>query len=159
LKMNQFNSEIILNVSRILVLLSRFHNQKTIKTTLDKIMLYDFYLKYPNIMIDDNEITKEFSFYDYYAYYHWKPDREEYQQYLRYLMAKKLIIRTISSNEFLYTITEDGLRIIDEMHSSYSRSLKLIADYVKKNITKLSDTKVENEIITRSHNLKLNHLK
>lgn len=147
---SEINSEIILHVSRILVLLSFFSNQRTVKTTLDKIMLFDFYMKYPSIMIDDEKLTQAFSFYDYYSYFHWKPDREEYQKYLRYLMAKRLISREISSNEFIYSITANGIQITAEMTSSYSQSLKTVAAYIKKNIAKLSDTKIETDIISKS---------
>lgn len=146
----EINSELILHVSRILVLLSFFSNQKSVKTTLDKIMLFDFYMKYPSIMIDDEELIQAFSYYDYYAYYHWKPDREEYQQYLRYLIAKRLVAREISSNEFIYTITANGLQITEEMTSSYSHSLKSVAAYIKKHISKLSDTKIELDIVSKS---------
>ncbi len=146
----EVNSELILHVSRILVLLSNFSNQKSVRTTLDKIMLFDFYMKYPSIMIDDEELIKAFSYYDYYSYYHWKPDREEYQQYLRYLIAKRLISRDISSNEFIYSITADGIQVTEDMKSSYSHSLKSVAAYIKKHITKLSDTKIELDIISKS---------
>ncbi|GAB6992136.1 ABC-three component system middle component 2 [Paenibacillus pini] len=146
----QINSELILHVNRILILLSYFGNQKSIKTSLDKIMLFDFYMKYPSVMIDDEDLVNNFSYYDYYSYYHWKPNREEYHLYLRYLTAKRLISRIISGNEFIYQITQDGTDIIEGLNSSYSKSLKSVALHIKKHVSKLSDTKIENEIIKRS---------
>lgn len=146
----EINSELILNAIRLLILLSNFANQKTVKTTLDKIMLFDFYMKYPRVMIDDAEFDDQFSYYDYYSYYHWKPNREEYHLYLRYLSAKRLISRSILSNEFIYQITKDGTDVIEGLNSSYSVSLKSVALHIKKHVSKLSDTKIETEIIKRS---------
>ncbi|MEK4476308.1 ABC-three component system middle component 2 [Paenibacillus sp. FSL R7-0048] len=149
-KASEVNSELILNVTRILVLLSNFNNQKTIKTTLDKIMLFDFYMKYPRVMIDDEKSEEKISYYDYYSYYHWKPDRAEYHMYLRYLMAKRLITRNIASNEFVYIISNKGIEITESLKSTHSNDLKSVAMYVKKYVSKLSDTKIEEDIIYKS---------
>lgn len=150
MKAVQVNSELILHVTRILVLLSKFANQKTIKTTLDKIMLFDFYMKYPNVMIDEFRLKDSIDFYDYYSFYHWKPSRDDYHLYLRYLTAKGLVVRIISNNDFIYQITPDGNELIDSLGSSYSIVLKEVADYIRKHVSRLSDSKIEQNIIERS---------
>lgn len=120
----ELNSELILNVTRILILLSYFGNQKSIKMTLNKIMMFDFYMKYPRVMIENTEIIdNNFDYYDYYSYYHWKPNRDEYHLYLRYLSAKRLITRTISNNDFIYQISKEGIDVVENLNSSYSVSL------------------------------------
>lgn len=149
MKAVQVNSELVLHVTRILVLLSKFGDQRSIKTTLEKIMLFDFFMKYPNVMIDDASLTESTSFYDYYSYYHWKPSREEYHVYLRYLTAKGLVVRNISNNEFVYQITQNGNELTNGLDSSYSVVLKDVADHIRKHVSKLSDTKIEQEIIKR----------
>lgn len=147
----EINSELILNVTRILILLSYFGNQKTVKMTLNKIMMFDFYMKYPRVMIENTEIIdNNFDYYDYYSYYHWKPSRDEYHLYLRYLSAKRLITRSISKNDFIYQINKEGIDVVENLNSSYSVSLKTVAVYIKKNVSKLSDGKIESEIIKKS---------
>lgn len=150
MKAVQVNSELILHVTRVLVLLSKFGNQKTIKTTLDKIMLFDFYMKYPKVMIDEFNTKDSIDFYDFYSFYHWKPSRDDYQLYLRYLTAKGLVERIISNNDFIYQITKDGNEVIDSLGSNYSIILKEVADHIKKHVSKLSDSKIEQNIIERS---------
>ncbi|MGE6575789.1 ABC-three component system middle component 2 [Paenibacillus xylanexedens] len=137
-------------MTRILILLSKFGSQKTIKISLDKIMLLDFYMKYPNVMIEDENLKQNLSFYDYYSYYHWKPNREEYHVFLRLLTAKKLVSRNIIKSEFIYQITSDGTDVIESLNSSYYKKLDNVANYIKKNIARLSDTKIEEDIILKS---------
>ncbi|MEC0228746.1 ABC-three component system middle component 2 [Paenibacillus alba] len=149
-RITSINSEIVLNVTRMLILLAKFNNQKSVKITLDKIMLYDFYMKYPSVMVDQDKEELKIDFSDYYSFYHWKPDRELYHQFLRYLVSKKLISRVISSNEFCYIISDAGLEVVNSLNSSYAQTLVETADYIKKNISRLSDSKIESEIINKS---------
>ena len=106
-KRRVINSEILLNAARMLVLISKFDNNNSIN--LNKIMLYDFYMKFPKTMIEDSSIYDyDYDFYEFYSYYHWRPDREKYQLFIRYLLGKALINKHIKNNEFCYQINENG---------------------------------------------------
>lgn len=133
---------------RILILISAFLNKKSFILDLDKIMLYDFYLKFPNVMIPESDFIKltDLDFDGYYSYYHWKPDRGHYQICLGYLVGKKLIIKTIKKNVFSYSVNHMGESIVNELNSKYASRLVKIADYISKKISSLSEAKVEADI-------------
>ncbi|MBA2939870.1 hypothetical protein HZF08_16275 [Paenibacillus sp. CGMCC 1.16610] len=148
-------SDFVESAMRILILLSKFEKKKSFKMTFDKIMLYDFYMKFPNIMIPEREdYSTGYTFLDHYSFYHWKPDRDKYHGYLRYLVAKKLVDRNIKSNEFCYEINNNGSDSLEILRSAYAIKLGAIADYIKINIISNSDSKVENDIIEQSFKLR-----
>lgn len=145
------NSDLILNSTRILVLISKFETKKSFKMNSYKIMLYDFYMKFPQTMIGKkakSESIKDFN--EFYSYFHWQPNREEYDLYLRYLLSKRLINKIISGTDYCYQVNERGIEVLGRLESRYFRELDSIAEYVKKEVSTLSDTKVENEIIELS---------
>ncbi|MCH5586349.1 hypothetical protein MK805_15505 [Shimazuella sp. AN120528] len=142
------SAQIRLDAMRILILVSAFLNKKSFILDLDKIMLYDFYLKFPNVMIPESEYIKvsNLDFDGYYSYYHWKPDRGHYQICLGFLVGKKLIIKTIKRNVFSYSVSHRGESIVNELNSKYAMKLVRLADYISKKISLLSEAKVEANI-------------
>lgn len=147
-ELNLVNSDLILNSSRILVLISKFESKKSFKMNLNKIMLYDFYMKFPRTMIKE-EITgnTQQDFNEFYSFFHWQPDRDEYNLYLRYLLSKKLIDRVIIDKDFCFQISERGEEALSKLESLYSSELNIIAEYVKKEVSRKSDSFVEKTII------------
>ncbi|MBU8878262.1 hypothetical protein BGM26_04575 [Bacillus sp. FJAT-29790] len=150
-ELNLVNRDLILNSTRILILISKFETKKTFKLNLYKIMLYDFYMKFPQTMLSKevrNNNSKDFN--EFYSYFHWQPDRDEYNLYLRYLIGKKLIDKIIIGTDLCYRINEKGINVLKRLESSYSYELKSIADYIKKEISKLSDSIIESQIVNES---------
>ncbi len=143
------NSEVFESSIRILFLLSNFESKKTFKMTVDKIILYDFYMKFPNIMIDDLEYN-EYNYNDYYSYFHIKPDREIYKLFLGFLYGKGLVDKSISSNDVCYTINENGKNVTGSMKSDYAAKLRKVGMYIKNVTSKQSDLQIENTILYKS---------
>lgn len=147
-ELNLVNSDLILNSIRLLILLSKFESQKAFKMNINKIMLFDFYMKFPKTMIpSQNKDLKGQDFNEFYSFYHWQPDRDQYHQFIRYLLSKRLIDKKIISNDFIYQINDKGKSVIERLESDYSKQLDAIADYIKKEVSKLSDTKIEEDIL------------
>lgn len=149
-ELNLVNRDLILNSTRLLILMSEFESKKSFKMNLNKIMLYDFFMKFPRTMLPKGEREGEQrDFNEFYSFFHWQPDREEYNLYLRYLLSKKLIQRKIVDNDFCFYINEIGKEVIVKMENSYAVELGHVAKYIKKELAKLSDTKVESMIINK----------
>lgn len=147
-ELNLVNSDLILNSTRLLILLSKFESRKAFKMNINKIMLFDFYMKFPKTMIPSaTKDIKGQDFNEFYSFYHWQPDRDQYHQFIRYLLSKKLIEKKIISNDFIYQINDRGKSVIERLESDYSKQLDAISDYIKKEISKLSDEKIEEDII------------
>ena len=144
----EFGSDLVFNTTRLLILLHSFKHKKMPCLAFDKIILYDYYVRFPKTMLEEelNNIKLYEDFYEYYSYYHWKPDRYSYQLFLKYLIGRNLIIRKIINGNFCYEINENGLELVDKLHSNYSERIKKVALYVSNQIAKLSDTKVEDKI-------------
>lgn len=152
-ELNIVNSDLILNSTRILILLNKLESRKSIKMNINKIMLLDFYMKFPNTMISKDSGIKANDFNEYYSFYHWQPDRDQYYQFLRYLLSKRLIDRKIINNDFIYLITDRGKNVIQRLESSYSKQLDSISEYIQKEVAKLSDKKIEENIFKEAFNI------
>lgn len=151
--LNLLHSDLILGSGRLLVLLSKFQKAKTYKMNLDKIMVLDFYMKFPNKMFGDKSIEGEaLDFNDMYSYFHWKPDRDQYNLFLNYLLSKRLLKKEIIKKDFIYFISEEGLSVVSQFESKYYQQLDSTAKYIKNHISDLSDQKLENMIIEKSIN-------
>jgi hypothetical protein len=148
---NKVLSDLVIDSVRLLILISKFDYKKTFKLTLDKIMLYDFYLKFPNTMFKDNKDVEigNIDFFEYYSYYHWKPRDDQYVMALNYLISKQLILRKIENNKFYYLVSELGIEFVSDLTSEYKLKLDKIATIVKQKISKLSDEAVENQILEK----------
>ncbi|WP_082848453.1 ABC-three component system middle component 2 [Clostridium ljungdahlii] len=149
---NSLISNIIMDSIRILILISKFEVKKTFKLTMDKIMLYDYYMKFPNTMINTNNLNVniKYDFYEYYSFYHWKPIVSEYNKVLRYLISKGFIECNFDKKVSYYMITNMGNEFLGKLSSMYKESLEVLSDFVKNNISKKSDSEVENEILMKT---------
>lgn len=147
-ELNIVNSDLILNSIRLLILLSKFETRKTFKMNINKIMLFDFYMKFPKTMIPSaDKDLKEQDFNEFYSFYHWQPDRDKYRQFIRYLLSKKLIDKKIISSDFIYQINDRGKSVVESLESDYSKQLSAIAIHIKIEVSKLSDAKIEEDIL------------
>lgn len=147
-EVNLVNSDLILNSTRILIIIAEFESRKSFKMNINKIMLFDFYMKFPKTMIPEEYYNEqEYDFNEFYSFYHWQPDREKYQLYIKYLLSKKVIDRVIKSNDFCYQINERGKIVINSLESDYSKSLDQVAKYIKKEVSNLSELKIEENIL------------
>jgi hypothetical protein len=148
---SKFFSDLISNSLRLLILISKFEKRKSFRLNIEKIMLYDFYMKFPKTMINDEDLIGSFSetFLESYSYFHWKPNRERYRQFLNFLLSKDIIAREIIQNDFCYRINQKGLSIISQLNTDYAKRLSKIGDYVYKNISKLSDENIEKDILSK----------
>ncbi|MDD2307146.1 MAG: hypothetical protein PHP53_20755 [Prolixibacteraceae bacterium] len=131
---------------RVLTLLYGFKDKKSFVMTFDKIILYDFYLKYPETMFGESERIKNYDFEELYSFYHSEPDRDSYHKLLHFLVAKGLVIKEILLGSYVYKITELGTKIIGEIESPYNNLLLEYSSLISKNISKLSDIKVKEAI-------------
>lgn len=151
--LNILNSDLILNSTRILILLSKFESKKTFKMNFNKLMMLDFYMKFPKTMISNEDINeKKYDFNEHYSFFHLQPDRDLYNLFLRYLISKRLVEKKILKTDFIYFITKDGMEIVLGLKSEYSNQLNIIANYVKSNVSVLSDEKIEEMILKKSFN-------
>lgn len=161
-KSGLINTDILFNSIRILVLISKFESRKSFELNLEKIMYFDFYLRFPNTMVRDKKIKEltKYNFDEHYSHYHWKPNRDKYHVFIRYLLSKSLINKVILNNKFCYRISSKGKEFINNLKSDYYNKIDVIANYIKSDISRLSNKKIEQEIINKSINIEdTDHLK
>lgn len=142
--------EFLSSYMRVLTLLFGFKEKKSFQMTFDKIILYDFYLKYPVTMFGESEKKKNYDFEELYSYYHSEPDRDSYHKILRFLASKRLICRIITKGSFIYQITKIGEDLIRSIQSPYSFRLIKYSDQIAKTISKQSDFYVKESILIKS---------
>lgn len=141
---------------RILILLNATKAHNCLSMTDRKIMLFDYYLKFPNTMLSNaNESLHELQTLDeYYAFFHWQPDIIRYRQSLNYLIAKGLIEKNLENKHPLYKITKCGEEAIEKIKSPYKTRLERIISVSFPLISKLSDARIE-ELIRKKSNILL----
>lgn len=141
-------SKVILEALRILILISQFEYRKSFKLTVDKIMLYDYYMKFPETMIETREDAR--NFHEYYAFYHWKPNYKHYINIIRFLLSKGLIEMTQYVEHKNCLVTDQADNLINSLDSSYKRTLLENAKYIRKNVANKSNKEVEEIILSKN---------
>ncbi len=151
------NKRMILDAMRVLTLLFGFKDKKSYQMTFDKLILFDFYLKFPKTMTSkSNERKKEYDFEELYSFYHSHPNRETYSKVLSYLIGKGLIEKEIKVGSYIYVINDLGETIIRNFDNPYALSLLKQANFISKEISKLSESKLKDEIMEMTNtNFKL----
>lgn len=140
----------LIGIMRLLTLLSAFEKSKTYQMTFDKLILLDFYMRFPKTMM--NLESYSFDFEELYSFYHSYPDREYYQEMLRILISKKLIEKEIQNSSFIYKINPSGIDLVKSIDNKYSHSLINTALLIKKTVSKLSEANIKEEIYSKSLN-------
>lgn len=131
----------IIRLSTFLAQLGKEHKKST---TLDRLTLYDFYLKYPELT---SEFKKKDDFDTKYSYFHWKPNYKLYSAVLVNLVARNLIC--ISQDNNRYYITDLGLEFVSSMNNSYIDMRIIVSEYIIKSVCKLSNKAIISDIDNR----------
>ena len=84
-------------VTILLNFLGKEHKKDTIK---DKLIISDFFLKFPELVLDETELSK---FDTKFSYFHWKPNYKLYNAVLADLSARGLITLNPVNNRYLVT--------------------------------------------------------
>lgn len=136
--------EYYLTIIRITTLLDSLGLNHKKPTSEDRILLYDFYLKYPELIsgnVEKNDFDTK------YSYFHWKPNYKLYSAVLIDLTSRKLITLNMENNR--YYITNLGKEFISNMENSYTQNARATSEYIAKNICKLSNKKIIEDIDKR----------
>lgn len=132
--------EYLLTLIRITVFLDCLGENHKKKTSEDRIVLYDFFLKYPELL----EITNLKDFDTKFSYFHWKPNYRLYTAILVDAQARALLEYDAENNR--YVSTKLGSDFINGMSNNYVTNLVKTSKYIEKNICKLSNKKINEKI-------------
>jgi len=140
--------------TRILIIASALKEYKGFKLTEQKIVLCDYYLKFPITMfglnLDDSAFKANID--EYYAFYHWHPEIASYRRCLSYLAAKGLLSKLFLNNQITYEINELGLEALGKIQNGFKERLLRLSSLMVKEVRKLSsDSKIEEEILKKSN--------
>lgn len=138
---------------RLLIILETANRLKpTHRVTENRIKLYDYYLKFPRTMFDDDLVRDETkaNFDEYYAFFHWKPDIVRYRSNLNYLIAKGLIEKKLEGSDLFYVVCSQGVESLSKMKSGYRQRLAALAEKSFPVVSKLSDKKIEEDIARKT---------
>ena len=138
---------------RILILLNASKSRKSLAMTERKIMLFDYYLKFPHTMLGDlSEISCDLQTLDeYYAFFHWQPDIIRYRRSINYLIAKGFVEKLLDKNQTLLRITCLGEEAVGQISTTYKNRLEKLTSTFLPMVAKLSDTKIEEQIRSKSN--------
>ncbi|HEM4287908.1 TPA: hypothetical protein U1237_001924 [Streptococcus suis] len=96
-------------VAILLNFLGKEHKKDTIK---DKLIISDFFLKFPELTADEIELSK---FDTKFSYFHWKPNYKLYNAVLADLLARGII--TFNSVNNRYLVTDRGTAFVTTLFS------------------------------------------
>lgn len=150
----EFNFADYVNDSvRILILLNAAMSRKSLAMTVRKIMLFDYYLKFPNTMFNDFGVTSDDmqTLDEYYAFFHWQPDIIRYRQSINYLIAKGFVAKRLEKDQAIFSITDRGAEADGKINTAYKIRMDKLTSTFLPIVTKLSDSKIEEQIRTKSN--------
>lgn len=138
---------------RILILLNEAKSRKSLAMTERKIMLFDYYLKFPHTMLSDlSEMPCDLQTLDeYYAFFHWQPDIIRYRRSINYLIAKGFVEKVFDKNHTLLRITCLGEEVVGQISTTYKNRMEKLTSTFLPMVAKLSDTKIEEQIRSKSN--------
>lgn len=138
---------------RILILLNAAKSRKSLAMTERKIMLFDYYLKFPHTMLSDlAEMLCDLQTLDeYYAFFHWQPDIIRYRRSINYLIAKGFVEKVFDKNQTLLRITCLGEEVVGQISTTYKDRMEKLTSTFLPMVAKLSDTKIEEQIRSKSN--------
>lgn len=143
---------------RILILLNAAKGRKSLAMTERKLMLFDYYLKFPQTMLGDlTDTPSDLQTLDeYYAFFHWQPDVIRYRRSINYLIAKGFAEKSFDKNQTILSITGRGEEAVGQIDTAYKiRMGKLTSSFLPV-VAKLSDSKIEEQIRNKSNVLMRN---
>jgi len=139
---------------RILIIANAVKNsKKAIKLTEYRIRLYDYYLRFPHTMFNGIATGEDLrdNFDEYYAFFHWKPDIVKYNQSINFMIAKGLLHKSLEDNDVLYEIAGKGIEALGKFDSMYKQRLVSLSALMIKEVSKHSDSKIDEEIKRKSN--------
>ena len=104
--------EYCLTRNRVTILLNILGKEHKKDTTQEKLIISDFFLKFPELLSDEIKVGR---FDIKYSYFHWKPNYKLYNAVLTDLLARNII--TFNSLNNRYSITDKGEKFIIELFS------------------------------------------
>lgn len=138
-------SDFYLTMIRVLKLIGIFENKDKYLLTKKKIVMFDYYMRFP--FMTDEERDKQ-NFDEKYAFYFWKPNYALYDAVLTVLISKELI----SCETGNYTIKEEGKNALEHMECDYMKKLEVAGEYILNTVVKMSEKKIDEDIIEKSDN-------
>lgn len=132
-----------LTLIRVLKIIEIFKDKDKFLLSERKIVMFDYYMRFPFMTDEDREKQ---NFDDKYAFYFWQPNYSLYEAVLAVLLSKELI----ASREGFYFIESKGIEALSNMDCGYMKSLSSTGQYVLNNVIKLSDKKIEEDILNKS---------
>ena len=148
---NVYFDEFYLTMIRVLKLIEMFQSRKKYKLTNKKIVLFDFYLRFPLITKDEMQ-NKDFD--ARYSFFHWKPNYALYDAILGLLSAKGLVDKEEQNDKICYFITDNGEKALEEMNCAYMEQLSSLEDYIVKTVANWSDKKIDEYIVEKTYLLR-----
>lgn len=142
--------EYYLTITRILYFLDTLKSDHKNNTSFERLALYDFYLKYPELL---DEVESEMNFDAKYSYFHWLPNYGLYKALLSVMLSKGLV--TVSDNQFY--ITNIGTELVSNLESNYASQVRKTAKNIESKICKKSEKYIKEniaEILNRKENMK-----
>ena len=138
---------------RILILLNAAKSRKSLIMTERKIMLFDYYLKFPHTMLSDlTDMSCDLQTLDeYYAFFHWQPDIIRYRRSINYLIAKGFVEKGFEKNQTVLSITDLGEKVVGQINSTYKNRMEKLTLTFLPMVAKLSDSKIEGQIRNKSN--------
>lgn len=133
--------EYYLTIIRVCVFLNTLGEEHKKNTAEERLVLYDFYLRFPELFIENEERA---DFDTQYSYFHWKPNYRLYSAILAELRSRQLIV--FDKERGSYSISALGSEFVTEMKNSYTNSTVLSSEYVMKKICGLSAKKISEDI-------------
>lgn len=146
-------SDYINDSIRILIILGAFKDKKATEMTEYRIMLFDYYLKFPLTMMDssDGSLSSLQTLDEYYAFFNLQPDIIRYKQSINYLISKGFIIKQTEKQHPYYLITTIGLEALSKVNSTYKIRMEKQMNDLIPSISKLSNTKIDTIIRKKSN--------
>lgn len=138
---------------RILILLNAANSRKSLVMTERKLMLFDYYLRFPYTMVDNitNASSDLQTLDEYYAFFHWQPDIIRYRRSIDYLVAKGFVEKGFDKNQAVLCITSRGKEAVGQIDTVYKIRMEKLAATFLPVVAKLSDSKIEEQIRNKSN--------
>ncbi len=136
-------ADFYLTLIRVLKIIEVFKDKEKYLLNIKKIVMFDYYMRFP--FMTEEDMNRQ-NFDDKYAFYFWKPDYSLYEAVMAVLVSKKLV----RDNEEKYYIEQDGIEVLSKMSCAYMDTLKVTGEYILNSVIKMSDKKIEEDIIEKS---------
>jgi len=132
-----------LTLIRVLKIIEIFKDKEKFLLTVRKIVMFDYYMRFPFMTDEDREKQ---NFDDKYAFYFWQPNYSLYEAVLAVLLSKKLI----ACSKGHYYIESKGIEALSNMDCEYMKTLSNTGRYILNTIIKMSYKKIEEDILIKS---------